>query len=134
MGEKVHEEGREIAMAPASSTEGQPLPLTDEQREIVEYGDGPLAVIAGAGTGKTRIIVERVRWLLETKGDLLPEQLLVLTYNVKAARELRELIQAWLGATTAVGSAPRYHSFCHGIPAESSVTHLPASGRAPMMA
>jgi DNA helicase-2/ATP-dependent DNA helicase PcrA len=84
--------------------------LTPEQRAIVEVGDGPVVVIAGAGTGKTRVIVERVRWLLETKGDvrataggllaaepgrhddpfespLSPEQLLVLTYNVKAARE-----------------------------------------------
>ena len=43
--------------------------LTPEQRQIVEYGDGPLVVIAGAGTGKTRVIVERVRWLLETKGE-----------------------------------------------------------------
>ena len=71
-----------------------------------------MVVIAGAGTGKTRVIVERVRWLLETKGDvrataggllaaepgrhddpfegpLSPEQLLVLTYNVKAARSSR---------------------------------------------
>ena len=41
------------------------LALTPEQRRIVEWGDGPLVVIAGAGTGKTRVIVERVRYLLE---------------------------------------------------------------------
>ena len=57
------------------------LALTPEQRRIVEWGDGPLVVIAGAGTGKTRVIVERVRYLLEHREDLLPEQLLVLTYN-----------------------------------------------------
>ena len=52
-------------------------------------------VIAGAGTGKTRVIVERVRWLLETTPtDLLPEQLLVLTYNVKAAKELQDRLDA----------------------------------------
>ena len=45
------------------------LELSDEQRPIVEWGDGPLVVIAGAGTGKTRVIVERVRYLLETKGE-----------------------------------------------------------------
>ena len=91
---------------------GRP-PLTPEQREIVESGDGPVVVIAGAGTGKTRVIVERVRWLLETKGTgtrdangrlipaepaprdrpfdgpLTPEQILVLTYNVKAAASSR---------------------------------------------
>ena len=43
--------------------------LTPDQRRIVEWGDGPLVVIAGAGTGKTRVIVERVRWLLETNGS-----------------------------------------------------------------
>src|SRR5206468_9355503 len=88
--------------------------LTPDQRRIVEWGDGPLVVIAGAGTGKTRVIVERVRWLLETRGNatpddkrglrlppiadtpvdepfaepLMPEQILVLTYNVKAAKQL----------------------------------------------
>ncbi len=46
--------------------------LTAAQRRIVEWGDGPLVVIAGAGTGKTRVIVERVRWLLETKGGATP--------------------------------------------------------------
>lgn len=54
--------------------------LTTAQQRIVEWGDGPLVVIAGAGTGKTRVIVERVRWLVEAKGlaaraddPLLPE-------------------------------------------------------------
>jgi superfamily I DNA/RNA helicase len=42
--------------------------LTESQRRIVEWGDGRAVVIAGAGSGKTRVIVERVRWLLEAKG------------------------------------------------------------------
>ncbi len=67
-----------------------PLHLTPDQRRIVEHDEGPLVVIAGAGTGKTRVIVERVRHLLATHPGLLPEQLLILTYNVKAARELQE--------------------------------------------
>jgi superfamily I DNA/RNA helicase len=41
--------------------------LTTDQRRIVEFGDGPLVVIAGAGTGKTKVIVERVKCLLETR-------------------------------------------------------------------
>ena len=75
--------------------------LTPEQRAIVEWGDGPLVVIAGAGTGKTRVIVERVRHLLETREDLLPEQILVLTYNVKAARELQDRLDRPSGPRSA---------------------------------
>ena len=96
------------------------FPLTDEQRAIVEHGDGPVVVIAGAGTGKTRVIVERVRWL-ETDPDLMPEQLLVLTYNVKAARELRERIEERIGPARAARlSVSNFHSFCHRVLRESA--------------
>ena len=74
--------------------------LTPDQRRIVEWGDGPVVVIAGAGTGKTRVIVERVRHLLDTRDGLLPENLLVLTYNVKAARELQERLDKTVGTAT----------------------------------
>lgn len=119
--------------------------LTPQQRAIVEWGDGPLVVIAGAGTGKTRVIVERVRWLLETKGagalhaeghripaepvarerpfdgPLAPEQLLVLTYNVKAARELQDRLDRTVGpATRARMTVSNFHSFCQRILTESA--------------
>ena len=97
--------------------------LTDAQRRIVEWSDGPLVVIAGAGTGKTRVIVERVRWLLETKGaeghpdQLLPEHLLVLTYNVKAAKELQTRIEKAVGvAARSRMTVTNFHSFCQRIP------------------
>ncbi len=108
--------------------------LTPEQRRIVEFGDGPAVVIAGAGTGKTRVIVERVRWLLETKGavlpaaadpednrdPLLPEHLLVLTYNVKAARELQDRLDQAVGtATRARMTVSNFHSFCQRILTEN---------------
>jgi DNA helicase II / ATP-dependent DNA helicase PcrA len=105
-----------------------PLPLTDEQRRIVAWRDGPLVVIAGAGTGKTRVIVERVRWLLANVADLMPEQVLVLTYNVKAARELAERLEAALGpAVRSRVSVSNFHSFCQRVLTESAAdAGLPA--------
>ena len=127
--------------------------LTAAQRRIVEWGDGPLVVIAGAGTGKTRVIVERVRCLLETRGratigpagdlvpaeptetegdpfsgPLVPEQILVLTYNVKAAKELGDRLEAAVGpAVRARLSVSNFHSFCHRVLTESSAdAGLPA--------
>jgi superfamily I DNA/RNA helicase len=119
--------------------------LTPDQRAIVEAGDGPIVVIAGAGTGKTRVIVERVRWLLDTKGagtrdaegrlipaepvagdqpfdgPLTPEQILVLTYNVKAARELAERLDQTVGPATAARiNVSNFHSFCQRILTESA--------------
>ena len=95
--------------------------LTPEQRQIVEWGVGPVVVIAGAGTGKTRVIVERVKCLLERDTTLLPEQILVLTYNVKAARELQERLGSTVGAATSARIAvSNFHSFCHRILTENA--------------
>ncbi|MGH2445444.1 MAG: UvrD-helicase domain-containing protein, partial [Candidatus Limnocylindria bacterium] len=126
----AQQEGRPIAIAPMASTERPThLSLTAEQRAIVEHGDGPAVVIAGAGTGKTRVIVERVRWLLETKPDLQPESILVLTYNVKAAKELQSRIEDAVGPTTRARlSISNFHSFCHGILSEAGAeAGLPAN-------
>ena len=104
-----------------TAPERQPIeaparPLTPEQQRIVAWGDGPAVVIAGAGTGKTRVIVERVAHLLRTQADLQPENLLVLTYNVKAAAELRERIGQAVGAAMAARlSVSNFHSFCHQL-------------------
>ena len=104
-----------------TSTERQESPLTPEQLLIVHHGDGPAVVIAGAGTGKTRVIVERVKWLLDTQEGLLPEQILVLTYNVKAARELQTRIEKAVGpAMRARITVSNFHSFCHRILSESA--------------
>ncbi len=111
-----------------------PTRLTPAQRRIVEWDEGPLVVIAGAGTGKTRVIVERVAHLLRTKGaldgippepapdhdpfsgPLLPEQVLVLTYNVRAAKELSDRIEQAVGpAARSRLPVSNFHSFCHRI-------------------
>jgi ATP-dependent exoDNAse (exonuclease V) beta subunit len=104
-----------------SGDEAAKTELTPEQRAIVEWGEGPLVVIAGAGTGKTRVIVERVAYLLDTQPELQPESLLVLTYNVKAAAELRQRITETVGVSRATRiSVSNFHSFCHRILTESA--------------
>ncbi len=104
-----------------SHAEVAPIALTPEQLRILEWGDGPLVVIAGAGTGKTRVVVERVRHLLETRPDLKPEQVLVLTYNVKATKELHDRLGGALGAAVSAHlTVSNFHSFCHRILSESA--------------
>jgi DNA helicase-2/ATP-dependent DNA helicase PcrA len=92
------------------------IALTSEQTSAVEWADGPLMVLAGAGTGKTTVVVERVRHLLATQPDLAPENILVLTYNVKAAAELMDRLERMLGLEVASRLwVYNFHSFGHRI-------------------
>jgi superfamily I DNA/RNA helicase len=59
--------------------------MNDAQRRAIKHGQGPLLVIAGAGTGKTRVITERIRHLLDSDPALGGENILGLTYTKKAA-------------------------------------------------
>ena len=86
--------------------------LSEAQRRAVEWGDGPLMVLAGAGTGKTTVVVERVRHLLTADPELAPENVLVLTYNVRAAGELVERFEQVLGVDVASRLwVHNFHSF-----------------------
>jgi DNA helicase II / ATP-dependent DNA helicase PcrA len=66
------------------------MELNKAQKQVVEHGDGPLLVIAGAGTGKTRVIVERIGRLL--KQGIEPKQILAVTFTEKAAAEMLDRI------------------------------------------
>ena len=61
--------------------------LNSEQKQAVRFGAGPLLIIAGAGTGKTTVITERIKYLVTKKG-IKPAEVLALTFTEKAAREM----------------------------------------------
>src|SRR5271156_5166880 len=70
------------------------IQLNPEQRAAAHHGDGPLVVVAGAGTGKTRVITERIRYLLDTQPELTGKEILGLTFTDKAASEMKNRVVA----------------------------------------
>ncbi|MDO8505023.1 MAG: ATP-dependent DNA helicase [bacterium] len=69
--------------------------LNRAQKEAVTFGEGPLLIVAGAGTGKTTVITRRIAWLIE-QGKAKPEEILALTFTDKAASEMEERVDRLL--------------------------------------
>jgi DNA helicase-2/ATP-dependent DNA helicase PcrA len=102
-----------MSTPPNSPQAPEALLLNPDQRRAVEHGEGPMVVIAGAGTGKTRVIVERIRHLLETRADLAAGEILALTYTRKAAGEMAWRVHRSLGERSKGLVATTFHAFCH---------------------
>src|SRR5260370_26482715 len=91
------------------------LKLNDAQRRAIMHGEGPLLVIAGAGTGKTRVITERIRYLLEWDASLSGENILGLTFTDKAAGEMKARVVKAVGERAKDVTLKTFHAFCESF-------------------
>jgi DNA helicase II / ATP-dependent DNA helicase PcrA len=91
------------------------LKMNSAQRRAITHGNGPLLVIAGAGTGKTRVITERIRHLLESDASLGGENILGLTYTKKAAGEMKARVVKTCGERGRNVTMATFHAFCETL-------------------
>src|SRR3954471_13627437 len=84
--------------------------LNAEQRQAIAHSGGPLLVVAGAGTGKTRVLTRRFAWLVEHGNR--PDEVLALTFSTPAATEMRERLETLIEAPYEELHVATFHAFC----------------------
>lgn len=84
--------------------------LNDKQKEAVLYNDGPLLILAGAGSGKTKVLTTKIAYLIDEL-DVSPYNILAITFTNKAAKEMKERIYGLIGDTAKYIQISTFHSF-----------------------
>ena len=87
------------------------LDLNENQKEAVLATEGPVMVMAGAGSGKTRVLTRRIAYIIEHIG-IAPSSILAVTFTNKAAREMKERVANLLNIDTKFMWISTFHSFC----------------------
>ena len=85
--------------------------LNDKQKEAVLHTEGPLLILAGAGSGKTRVLTHRIAYLIDEKG-IFPGNILAITFTNKAANEMKERVEVLLDGNTDYMWMGTFHSIC----------------------
>src|SRR3989338_3335984 len=88
--------------------------LNEEQKKAVTHSEGPLLIVAGAGTGKTTVIARRIAYLIE-QGIARPEEILALTFTDKAAHEMEERVDQLLPYGCVQMQISTFHAFCEEV-------------------
>ena len=94
--------------------------LNPEQLEAVTHGEGPLLIVAGAGTGKTQVVTRRIAWLIATK-RARPEEILGLTFTDKAAAEMEARVDVLVPYGFVGATLSTFHAFCDRLVREHAV-------------
>lgn len=100
-----------LTSMPVLKSNSRPSPFTpdDRQRAAIEHVDGPMLVVAGAGTGKTSVLTHRIERLVRD-GHAQPHEILALTYTKNAATEMRDRVRKLLGGREV--NAATFHDYC----------------------
>ena len=85
--------------------------LNDKQKEAVINTEGPMLILAGAGSGKTRVLTTKIAYLIEEK-NVNPESILAITFTNKAAAEMKERVENLLGNNSKQVFISTFHKFC----------------------
>ena len=101
--------------------------LNPAQKQAVETINGPLLIIAGPGSGKTRVITHRIAYMVRMQ-DVLPYRIAAVTFTNKAAQEMKDRLERLVGPHSDALTVGTFHSFCaHMLRRDGSHVGLPPS-------